>query len=71
MGAVRHGLAVTAATLLSAATAFAQSTTLTLGTASIGGTYYVYGETAAKVLTEKTRYQVVAQQNVAGLWLRF
>jgi TRAP transporter TAXI family solute receptor len=62
MGAVRHGLAVTAIMLLGAATAFAQSTTLTLGTASIGGTYYVYGETVAKVLTEKTKFQVVAQQ---------
>ncbi len=62
MGAVRHGLAVTAIMLLDAATAFAQSATLTLGTASIGGTYYVYGETVAKVLTEKTKFQVVAQQ---------
>jgi TRAP transporter TAXI family solute receptor len=62
MGAVRHGLAVTAITLLSAAAAFAQSTKLTLGTASIGGTYYVYGDTVAKILTEKTKYQVAAQQ---------
>ena len=48
--------------MLSATAAFAQSTTLTLGTASVGGTYYVYGETVAKILTEKTKFQVVAQQ---------
>ncbi len=62
MGAVRHGLAVAAITLSSATTAFAQATTLTLGTASVGGTYYVYGETVARILTEKTKYPVVAQQ---------
>jgi TRAP transporter TAXI family solute receptor len=62
MGAVRHSLTVVAISLLSATAALAQSTTLTLGTASVGGTYYVYGETVAKVLTEKTKYQVVAQQ---------
>jgi uncharacterized protein len=62
MGAVRHGLAVTAITLLGAATAFAQSATLTLGTASGGGTYFVYGEATAKVLTDKARLQVTPQQ---------
>src|SRR6266545_4512061 len=62
MGAVRHGLAVTAITLLGATTAFAQSATLTLGTASVGGTYYVYGETFSKFLSEKSKLQVVAQQ---------
>jgi TRAP transporter TAXI family solute receptor len=62
MGAVRHGLAVTAITLLSTTVAFAQATPLTLGTASVGGTYYVYGETAARILTEKTKFKVVAQQ---------
>lgn len=61
MGAVRHSLIVAAIALLSTTPAVAQST-LTLGTASVGGTYYVYGETVAKVLTEKTKYQVAAQQ---------
>lgn len=62
MGAVRRSLAVAGITMLSATAAFAQSATLTIGTASVGGTYYVYGETVAKVLTEKTKLQVVAQQ---------
>jgi TRAP transporter TAXI family solute receptor len=61
MGAVRFGLTFVAATLLGAAAAFGQ-TALTLGTASVGGTYYVYGETVAKVLSEKSKLQVVAQQ---------
>ena len=62
MGAVRRSLAVASITMLSATAAFAQSATLTIGTASVGGTYYVYGEAIAKVLTEKTKYQVVPQQ---------
>lgn len=61
MVAVRFGLSVTAAMLLGAAAALAQPA-LTLGTASVGGTYYVYGETVARVLSEKTKFQVVAQQ---------
>jgi len=62
MGAVRHSLAVAGIAMLGATAAFAQSATLTIGTASVGGTYYVYGEAIAKVLTEKTKYQVVPQQ---------
>ncbi len=61
MVAVRFGLSVVAAMLLGAAVAFAQPA-LTLGTASVGGTYYVYGETVAKVLSEKSKLKVVAQQ---------
>jgi TRAP transporter TAXI family solute receptor len=54
-------LTFAAAMLLGTTVAVAQ-TALTLGTASVGGTYYVYGETVAKVLSEKSKLQVVAQQ---------
>ena len=43
-----RALVLAAATLLCAAIASAQSTTLTLGTASGGGTYFVVGEVMAK-----------------------
>ena len=62
MGAVRLGLAIAAIALLPAAPAAAQSVSLTLGTASGGGTYFVVGEAMAKLLTEKARLQVVPQQ---------
>ncbi len=62
MGAVRFGTILIATTLLCVATAFAQSTLLTLGTASGGGTYFVVGEAMARILTEKARLQVVPQQ---------
>jgi len=58
MGAVRF-CTIFIATLFCVATAFAQSTTLTLGTASSGGTYFVIGEAMARILTEKARLQVV------------
>jgi TRAP transporter TAXI family solute receptor len=61
MVAVRFGLTFAAAMLLGTAVAVAQ-TALTLGTASVGGTYYVYGETVAKILSEKSKLKVVAQQ---------
>src|ERR1044072_9607540 len=61
MVAVRFGLTFAAAMLLGNAVAVAQ-TALTLGTASVGGTYYVYGETVARILSEKSKLQVVAQQ---------
>ncbi|MPZ30124.1 MAG: TAXI family TRAP transporter solute-binding subunit [Rhodospirillales bacterium] len=62
MGAVRFGTIVAAAALLCAAIASAQSTVLTLGTASSGGTYFVVGEAMARILTEKARLQVAPQQ---------
>ena len=62
MGAVRLAFACIATALLCAAAASAQQTTLTLGTASGGGTYFVVGEAIARVLTEKARLQVVPQQ---------
>jgi uncharacterized protein len=61
MGAVRQTLTVAAVVLLASTAAIAQPV-LSLGTASVGGTYYVYGETVAKVLSEKTKLKVVAQQ---------
>ena len=61
MGAVRFSTTFIA-TLLCVATAFAQSTTLTLGTASGGGTYFVVGEAMARILTERAKLQVVPQQ---------
>ncbi len=61
MGAVRQTLTVAAALLFAGTAAIAQPV-LSLGTASVGGTYYVYGETVAQVLSEKTKLQVVAQQ---------
>ena len=61
MGAVRQTLTVAAALLFASSAAIAQPV-LSLGTASVGGTYYVYGETVAKVLSEKSKLQVVAQQ---------
>jgi uncharacterized protein len=62
MGAVRFALTFIAATLLGAAVASAQQSSLTLGTAAGGGTYNVYGDAAAKVLTEKAKLQVIPQQ---------
>lgn len=58
---LRRGLIVAAITL-SAATAIAQPKTMTLGTASVGGTYFVYGGVVAKILTDKTGIQVSTQQ---------
>lgn len=52
---------VAVVSLLSGAGAFAQPT-LTLGTASVGGTYFVYGEAVAKLLTEKAKIQVATHQ---------
>lgn len=62
MGAVRFATTFIATTLLCVTTAFAQSTALTLGTASGGGTYFVVGEAMARILLEKARLQVVPQQ---------
>jgi uncharacterized protein len=62
MGAVRFGAIFIATTLLCVVTAFAQPSTLTLGTASGGGTYFVVGEAMARILSEKARLQVVPQQ---------
>ena len=62
MCTVRFASTLIAATLLCAAHASAQPASLTLGTASGGGTYFVVGEAMAKILTEKAKLQVVPQQ---------
>jgi len=62
MGTVRFASTFIAATLLCAAVASAQQETLRLGTAAGGGTYNVYGDATAKVLTEKAKLQVTPQQ---------
>jgi uncharacterized protein len=61
MGAVRQTLTVAAVLLFASTAAIAQSV-LSLGTASVGGTYFVYGEAVARVLSERTKLQVVTQQ---------
>jgi len=53
--------AVAAAAILGAA-ALAQPKALTLGTASVGGTYFIYGGVVATLLTEKTGINVSTQQ---------
>ncbi len=44
------------------AIAFAQQVPITLGTASVGGTYHVYGGVVAALLTDKAGMQVTTQQ---------
>ena len=59
----RFGSIVLFAALLLGNVALAQAQpALTLGTASLGGTYNVYGEAIARVLNERTRLRVEAQQ---------
>lgn len=45
-----------------AAGALAQPKGMTLGTASVGGTYFIYGGVVAKILTDKIGAQVSTQQ---------
>ncbi|MCW5752648.1 MAG: TAXI family TRAP transporter solute-binding subunit [Alphaproteobacteria bacterium] len=47
---------------LLAGQAMAQPKSLTLGTASVGGTYFIYGGVVATLLTEKTGINVSTQQ---------
>lgn len=62
MSAMLRRAALAVGVLLAATTASAQSGTLTLGTASVGGTYFVYGEAVARLLTDKARLSVATQQ---------
>lgn len=55
------GLAAVAAVAF-AGVAQAQSKSLTLGTASVGGTYFIYGGVVATLVTEKTGINVSTQQ---------
>jgi TRAP transporter TAXI family solute receptor len=63
-GIVRRAIVAAAAGAfaLSAGSAWAQPKSMTLGTASLGGTYFIYGGVLAKVLTEKTGISVSTQQ---------
>ena len=42
--------------------AFAQPKSMTIGTASVGGTYFIYGSVVANLLTEKLGFNVSTQQ---------
>src|SRR5688572_26629841 len=62
-GFMRRNFTLLAAALaLFAAPAAAQPKSLTLGTASVGGTYFVYGGVVAKLLTDKLGITVSTQQ---------
>ena len=61
-GSVRRLFAVLAAVVTLAPAAFAQPKALTLGTASVGGTYFIYGGVIASMLTEKLGINVSTQQ---------
>ena len=58
----RRGLLAAAIVLAGATAALAQSKPMTLGTASVGGTYFVYGGVMAGILTDKIGIQVTTQQ---------
>jgi len=57
---------IAAAAMLAAGTAYAQKAnwpkTLTLGTASVGGTYFVYGQVWASLVNDKVGTQISTQQ---------
>ena len=59
---LKKGVVALAGGLLVAGAAFAQPKTLTLGTASVGGTYFIYGGVIANLLTEKMGVNVSTQQ---------
>ncbi len=59
----RSAVAVAAAaTMFAAGAALAQPKSMTLGTASLGGTYFIYGGVLAKLLTDKLGINVSTQQ---------
>lgn len=58
----RFAAAVAALFVLQAAGVSAQPKSLTLGTASVGGTYFIYGGVVANLLTEKLGINVSTQQ---------
>jgi TRAP transporter TAXI family solute receptor len=59
----KQSAALVAGTLLIAAGSMAQTPkSLTLGTASVGGTYFIYGGVAANLLSEKLGINVSTQQ---------
>jgi hypothetical protein len=62
MKPIRTLAAAAVLSALVAGTAMAQPKSLTLGTASVGGTYFVYGGALAKFLTDKLGITVSTQQ---------
>jgi uncharacterized protein len=67
MTAVRRGLFAAALALVAVAASSAPRTSeaqspLVLGTASVGGTYNIYGDVVARILTDRARLQIVPQQ---------
>lgn len=58
----RRALLAAALVVASPVIALAQPVPLTLGTASVGGTYHVYGGVVATLLTDKAGMQVTTQQ---------
>ena len=62
MSGFRCSLLAAAFVLAATTSAFAQPKTMTLGTAAAGGTYVVYGEVLADVLTDKAGLKVTAQK---------
>lgn len=61
---IRRGLLAATAlvAIAGAAGVVAQPKGMTLGTASVGGTYFIYGGVVAKILTDKLGVQVSTQQ---------
>ncbi|WP_214424856.1 TAXI family TRAP transporter solute-binding subunit, partial [Escherichia coli] len=64
---VRRSLFAAALALVAVAASSAPRTSeaqspLVLGTASVGGTYNIYGDVVARILTDKARLQIVPQQ---------
>lgn len=59
---LRRALLAVALFVLPPAIVLAQPQNLILGTASVGGTYHVYGEVVANLLTDKAGLTVTAQQ---------
>ena len=59
-GLVAAALALTA--VIGSASGASAQTSLVLGTASVGGTYYVYGGVVAQILTDKAKLQITPQE---------
>lgn len=67
MAGIRRGLLAAALVVLVSSAAFGQAKRLVLGTASLGGTYVVYGEVVASLLGAKAGLQVSTQQTQGPL----
>jgi len=67
MAGICRGLLAAAFVVFVSAATFGQAKSLVLGTASLGGTYVVYGEVVASLLTGKAGLQVSTQQTQGPL----